>query len=174
VTANFAEILLAPGGASDLFVGGGNGEAPNTWPPNGFAAIYWFDPSKLTDDDYGQVNPYYVTYFFVNHEAEMALQVGLGRKLFKGWNAFISGVGMLKIIPYAASLLNPYPFSPLQPLPAAPTYDLGDGINVSTERCAFKIMSLPLPGQTDNSFNLQKFIAEFRKDPVSPSRFGAI
>lgn len=173
VLANCAEILEQPPGLlPTLYIGGGNGDAPGLSP--GFASIYWFNPLKYTDDDYGQVDPYYVTYFFINHEMEMALGVDLGRKLFKAFAAYISGVGILQVTPYAASLLNPYPVPPLIPFSAAPIADLGMGLNVTSERVAFKIASIPLVGQTDNTFNLQKFIAWLRKDPIAPRLFGAI
>ena len=160
------------GSLPTLYIGGGNGAILGQEP--GFASIYWFNPLKYTDDDYGQVDPYYVTYFFVNHEAEMALQLDLGRKLFKAFAAFCSGIGTLKVTPYAASLLNPYPVPPLIPFSAAPVSDLGAGLNVTTERAAFKIESIPIIGQTDNTFNLQKFIVWLRKDSIAPRLYGAI
>jgi len=173
ILANCAEMLKLPDASVKMCIGGGNGIAPGN---TGFAGIYWLDDTLMTDDDYGQVTPYYVTYFFVNHEMEIALQVGLGRKLYKGYSVYISGVGRLQITPYAATLANPYPSPPLMPLLNSPTFDIGDGLNVSTPRCAFKIASLPSPflNQTDNRFDLQKFIVDFRKEPVTPSRTGAI
>jgi hypothetical protein len=175
VQANCGGILYIPNIGLEFCVGGGTGMYPGSGGLlNGYNNSYWFDPTKLTDDDYGQMAPYYVTYFFVNHEMEMQIQVGAHRKLFKRYAAFITGTGQFKLTPYAASLSNPWPSPPMWPLQRTMTYDLGDGLNVSTERCAFKIASLPLTGHTDNGFNLAKFIPTLCQEPVSPIRFGAV
>lgn len=178
ITANCAEMVRT--GTSEnvtLVLGGGNGATPV--PGNGAglrANAYYMNENLMTDDDYGMVVPYYTTYFFVNHEAESALQVGLHRKLFKRYAAFMTGYGLLSITPYANSLSNPYPSPPNWPLNATSTYDIGDGLNIITERCAFKIASLPnlLLHPTDNSFNTGKFIITLTQEPVAPIRFGAV
>ena len=167
--ASSAGTIITSGGIRFCF---GSGTDPNTG--SGHGNIYWLNPSKYTDDDYGQVYPYYTTYFFINHEMEQALQVGLHRKLFKRYAAYITGIGSLSLTPYSDSLSNPYPTAPLWPLSTSQKYDIGDGLNVIGERCAFKVASLPLSGQTDNSFNLQKLIITLMQEPVAPIRFGAI
>lgn len=138
------------------------------------ANSYYLDPLKLTDDDLGQINSYYTTYFFINHDAEQSMQVGLHRKLYKRYAASVTGVGNFNLIPLADTLTNPWPGPPKVGLKNLSRFDFGDGLNVSTERCAFKVFSSPLPGTTDNSFSLSKLIITLSQNPVSPIRFGAI
>lgn len=172
IAANFGEIIIVPGQGTRFVVGGGNGQTPGASP--GFANTYWFDETLLTDDDYGMIVPYYTTYFFVNHDAEQQLQVGFHRKLFKRYSSYITGVGMFKITPLANTLANPWPSPPLWPLNPVQFYDIGDGMNVTTERCAFKFGSQPAAGQTDNSFNMGKLIITLQQEAISPIRFGAV
>ena len=172
IPANCGGIVYVPGIGLQFVVGGGNGEAPGM--ATGFANAYWFDTTLYTDQDYGQIVPYYMTYFFVNHEMEQQIQVGLHRKLYKRWAAYITGIGQLQITPYANSTSNPWPAGPLWPLSLTQDYDIGDGLNVSTERCAFKISTTPYGGQTDNAFNVSKLIITLSQEPVSPIRFGAV
>lgn len=190
IPANYAAMMKQPGGSVIMSICGGNGQAPGAGGPAPSpivtpfdiaprsvtsAGLYVLDEAKMTDDDYGVIVPYYTTYMFVNHEMEVALQVGLGRKLYKGYSAYISGVGLMQITPIPLNLKNPWPVPvPVQGLFHVPTYDMGDSLNISAERCAFKIASVPYFNGTDNSFDLQKFIIDFRKEPVSPTRFGAI
>lgn len=170
---NSMAIISRPNGVTQFTIGSGNGEKPGN--SGGFGSVYFLDPTKYTDDDFGQVNPYYTTYFFINHEMEAALQVGLHRKLFKRWSAYCSVVGLFNITPYANNLANPYPNGPLWPQSLVTQLnDIGDGLNVDAERAAFKISSIPLPGQTDNGFSLQKLVITLMQHPVSPIRYGAI
>jgi hypothetical protein len=172
VSANCGGIIYVPGVGSQFCVGGGNGQAPGLAP--GFANAYWFDSTLLTDEDYGQVVPYYTTYFFINHQAEQSMQVGLHRKLYKRYAAYITGVGQFQLTPFANSLSNPWPAAPLWPLNLTQGSDIGDGLNVNTERCAFQIASVPYIGQTDNSFNVGKLIITLSQEPISPIRYGAV
>jgi hypothetical protein len=172
VIANCGDLLQRPGGLVAMCVGAGNGQRPGTSP--GFANVYQLKDGKYTDDDYGQVNPYYVTHFVTNHEQEAMLQLGLHRKLFKRYALKITGVGLVQITPLANSMNNPYPNTQQLPLVADSYVDMGGGLNISTERCAFKIFTLPLPGQTDNGFNMGKFIVTLMQEPMSPIRYGAL
>lgn len=168
---NYGGIIRTPTNGVQFVICGGNGEAPSA---TGIPQSYWFDDNKLTDDDFGQIVPYYVSYFFVNHEAEQQLQVGFHRKLFKRYSSYITGVGFFVLTPFANTLGNPWPAPPHWPLNADQFYDIGDGLNIITERCAFKVASIPVPGQTDNAFNMGKLIITLCQEPVSPIRFGAI
>ena len=172
VSANCGDIIYVPGVGPEFCVGGGNGQAPGI--SSGFANSYWFDTTLLTDQDYGQVVPYYDTYFFINHQAEQSMGVGLHRKLYKRYAAYVTGVGQFQLTPFANGLSNPWPPAPLWPLNLAQGYDIGDGLNVSTERCSFRIASLPFNGQTDNSFLIGKLIITLSQEPISPIRFGAV
>ncbi|MGA2443279.1 MAG: hypothetical protein ABSH08_20195, partial [Tepidisphaeraceae bacterium] len=128
----------------------------------GYGNAYWFDPTYLTDDDYGQMAPYYTTYFFINHEMEQQLPTGSHRKLYDKIAVLVSGVGYLQITPYANSLNNPLkglvPLDiygdPIIQLTANPINDTEIPGEVSAERCAFRISVSPLPLTTAVQFNL--------------------
>lgn len=169
VKSNYAGTMITPTAGIQFCFGSGNGGVGDA-----YGNIYWLNPDKFTDDDYGKVNPYYTTYFFVNHEMEQSIGVGVHRKLFKRYAAFITGVGKLVITPLANSLDSSRTPPPSWTLSTSEGYDVGGGLNISSERCAFKIASTPLPGETDNSFNLQKFIITLSQEPVAPIRFGAV
>lgn len=155
------ELLVRPGNTSQFCMGG-------MFTDN----IYFLDPLKLTDDDYGTITPYWISYGFLNHEMEQQLGVGSHRKLFVYLTMFVSGVGQLFVTPLAGSLTNARP-SMVDTLTTNPDHDMEFGLNVTSERCFFKIQSTPLPGQTDNSFNLQKMVVSVKPDPWSLVR-GAI
>lgn len=154
---NCGAILTREGDTDEFCVGDGNG----------YGNAYKFDQALLTDDNYGKVSPHYITYFFVNHDQEIQLQTGIGRKRFIQVSAFVSGVGNVTITPYGDSLSNPWTPPPSYPLKTSPTNDLYWGLNVGAERCAFKIASSPLSGQTDNSFSLQKMCVWMKQDPIA-------
>lgn len=171
ITANCGEILARAGGVQTFCLGAGNGFTPFSAP--GFGNVYSLSFSKLTDDDYGQVTPYYTTYFFVSRDQEQQLQLDVHRKLATYLSAFITGTGQTTITPLADVLSNPWPALPAYPLSASQNHDFEWGMNVSGERVALKIGSIPLLGQTDNGFNLQHLAMTLKKEPMSPIR-GAI
>src|SRR6185437_8273751 len=126
LSSKHGAILKRSGNVTQFCIGGPYGN------------VHYFDLAKLTDDDYGQIVPFYVSYFFVNHEAEMALGVGSHRKLYPYLTAFVSGVGNLVVTPYAASLTNSLPNLPSVTLVSSPGHDVEWPINVLSERVAFK------------------------------------
>src|SRR6185437_15589722 len=130
--------------------------------------IYTLDGTLLTDDDYGLVNPYYTTYFFINHETEQALQVGSHRKLFTYISLYVSGTGTISLTPLVDSLTNARNNTKPHTLFLDPAKDQEWGLNVTGERVAFKIATAPLAGTTDNGFNLNKMVVTLRQDPWSP------
>jgi hypothetical protein len=198
VNANCGAILLRPTGP-EFCVGGGNGVTPGLMPS--FGNVYSFNPLKFTDDDYGQMSPYYTLYGFINHEMEQQIGCGSHRKLYKSISLFVTGVGYVIVTPLADTLTNPW--TPSLPYPlsgngaagdtgwgvggyglggfggvpgsgvSGTTDDLYIGMNVSTERCFFKIQVVPISGQTDVQFNLQKFVATLVQHPWSPVGSGA-
>lgn len=174
VKANSAEILIRPNNVRELYLGGGSGSTPGTG--TAYGNIYWLDPALLTDNDYGQIDPYYFTYAFVDHDAELTLQLGSGRHLYKHISAFISGVGLVTITPYVNSLSNPLPPTPARQLTAdsdagnALATDLEWVTGVRGQRVFFKIAVQPLPGTTDVQMKIQKMIVQMMKDPVSVFR----
>jgi len=128
------------------------------------ADSYYFDPAKLTDDDLGQIHPYYTTYAFLNHEAEVALGTGVHRKLYRYLTMFASGLGNLTVIPYVDALTNAWTATPAFTLQSTPYYDIEWGLNVTGERCFFKIASAPITG-TDNSFKINKMVVSVQASP---------
>jgi hypothetical protein len=171
---NCGAVLTRPNNVLQFCTGSGNGFVPNGG-VLGTGNAYFFDPAKLTDDDYGAFLPYYTTYLFINHEAELALGVGTYLKRNTYLTCFVSGVGLLNITPYADSLTNPWPGPPAVTLTSAPKADFQLGMNVQGERIAFKFAPSPLPlGQagytngTDVQFNLQKMVARLEPDAMAP------
>lgn len=144
----------------------------------GHGNSYILTPGKYTDDDYGRINSYYVTYFFVNHDAEMALGLSAGMKMVAYVSALITGVGNLLITPLVNSLNNPWPLVCERTLLPDSFFDLEwAGGSVSGQRIAFKIEATPLPvppcNGTDNYFNLSKLIPAMRKNARLPVRGSA-
>jgi hypothetical protein len=138
-----------------------------------FGNMYWLNPNKYTDDDYGQINSYYTTYFFVTDEQEDSLQLW-GRKLWTYLTGSVTGVGQLGIIPYLGNLSNPgLPLS-LRNLSSTCNNDIEWNINQSNQRVAFKIFALPnqaLTGSpTDAAFNLVRFGAYIMVNPMGSIR----
>lgn len=171
VFANTLEILLQPGNARLLFFGGG----PNAG-GNAFGNLYSLNALKLTDDDYGQLAPYYTTYAFTDHEQEQALQLGSGRKLVKAIHAYCPGVGLVIVTPIVNSLYNFQPplASRLLTKDTDQSNFLASDLEWTTaihgQRIFFRVSVQPLPGATDVQYRLQKFIAYMMKDPVAVSR----
>lgn len=169
IAASSAEILVTPGNGRDLFFGG-----------TGFGNLYSLNPAKLTDDDYGQIVPYYVTYAFVDHDAEQALQLGSERHLYKPLKAFITGVGIVTITPIVNTLTNVMPA--LTPRILVQDADQGTTLaadlqwnsTVRGERVFFRFDVEPLPGTTDVQMHLQKFIAYMQRDGIAPFRQGSL
>jgi hypothetical protein len=145
----------------------------------GFANCYTLNPALLTDDDYGQIAPYYMTYGFVNHDQEQAFQLGSGLKVNQWNQAFCSGVGTLAFTPYLDSPSNPMlmyngqPWTISRGLTSAPKFDIPLPGIARAERVFFRFASLPLAGTTDNTFNIQKFAAWFKVSKRAPVRGAA-
>jgi len=172
IAANDLEVLVRPGNQRALFLAGGAF-------PGGSAHgnIYSLDPTKLTDDDYGQISPYYTTYFFTDHEQEQALDIGSDNKLVKHVHAFVSGVGLVYITPIVNSQFNFFPnLSPrlLVADTTAGTFLASDlewtTVGLRGSRIAFRVAVQPLPGATDVKLRLQKFIVGMMRDPVAQFR----
>lgn len=163
VPARCGALMYRPGdavGAPSFVLGGGLSGSQ----------VYTLNDQKFSDDDYGRIFSYYITYFFVSHEAEQALQVTSHRKLYQYGTTYIQGVGFYNVTPYGQSLENPFPTTPNQVLSMDAFFDLEFGLNVEASRCAFKIQVFPLLGQTDAYFSLEKMIINMRPAPWSPVR----
>lgn len=162
---NRAAVLNRSVGSTMCF-GAGNGQTLGSG--NGFGRVYQLDAAKYTDDDYGQMFPYYTTYFMVNSDKESMLKLGSHRKLFQYISAYVTGIGNFLIMPYAESLSNPWPTPPVYQLGQGTTLDLEWGLNVTTTRCAFRLSVSPLPDTTDVQFNLQRLVVSMKMDTMSP------
>lgn len=145
---------------------GGNGSAINS--ANGFGNIYTLNPTKYTDDDYGQINPYYVTYFLPSPEEEQALQLDAGRKMIAYITAYVSAISNLTIQILCDRLGNPWPLSVTRQPGMNPNFDLESGGGYAqAQRMALKIYPTPAAGQTDNTFGLSRVSVWFRKSRLS-------
>lgn len=171
VSMNCGEMLAAVDSAVRFMLGAGNGVTPGSEP--GYGNAYYLDAEKLTDDDYGQISPYYCTYFFVSHEAEEQLGLGPFLKIGAYLSAFISGTGTISATPLVDTLANAKTATAPRTLSTSPTADLYWGVNVRGERISIKFASAPLSGQTDNTFTLQKMVFTMRTDPMSTIRGAA-
>lgn len=177
---NNAALMYRAAGALSLVLCDGNGVTPNGGIP-GFGNVYTLDAAKLTDDNFGLISSYYVTFFFPGQEAEQALQLGSARKIAAYLTAFVSGVGQVKITPYPDTLTNPWALTVTRTLAPAPTFDLECAAgNAQGQRIAFKFESLPInttppavPPVTDNSFSLTRVVAFMRKVTHLPIRGSA-
>src|SRR5215472_4746825 len=133
---------------------GGNGQAPGA--AAGFGNIYTLSPTKLTDDDYGQLFPFYTTFFGPDFEKAQALQLTALRKLLAYGTPLISGVGTVTYSVYCDALTNVWPLTCTRALVTNPRFAQEfAGCQAMGSKMALRIASSPLTGQTDNSFNLQ-------------------
>jgi hypothetical protein len=64
---NGAALMRRGAGLKAIFFGGGT-----------TVHLYSLVPGNVADDDFGNINPYYTTYFFVDSEEEGAYQLGSG------------------------------------------------------------------------------------------------
>lgn len=129
----------------------------------GFGNIYSLNPAKYTDDDYGQINPYYITYFAPSGEEAQALQLDQGRKMLAYQSGFISALGNLNITILCDRLSNPWPIGITRQPGMTPNFDLEwSGAYAQAQRMATKIASSPITG-TDNTFSISTLTSWFRK-----------
>jgi hypothetical protein len=154
MTMNGAAMMYRQAGKLSVVMLGGNGGYPGINPGNG--NVYTLNPAAQTDDDFGLITPYYVTYFFLTHDQEAQLQIGGQRKLLAYLKAFIAGTGNLEVTYYPDSLGNPWPLTTTRLMATGPTYDqeCGGG-SVMGDRISIKFASVPVVG-TNNGFSLQK------------------
>jgi hypothetical protein len=132
---------------------GGNGQPAGT--AAGYGNVYTLNPNLLTDDDYGQVYPYYVTFYGPDADKAQALQLTAFRKLLAYVTPFISGVGKVTYSVLCDTPSNFWPLTATRTLTANPKFAQEfAGCQAQGSRMALKIASSPVNG-TDNGFNLQ-------------------
>ncbi len=155
MSMNGAALMYRVAGTLSLVLGGGNGQTPGA---GGFGNVYTLNPNKYTDDDYGQVNSYYFTYGFVNRGAEQQLQVGSHQKGFFGCLATVTWVGTMLVQVAPNNPANIWPLS-CERTVSQPNIDLhwgyGNIIIARGSRFFLKFSAVPLPGETDNAYNIQ-------------------
>ena len=168
VSANGAALMYRDPESLSVVLFGGNGQPLGA--ANGTGNVYTLDPTLLTDDDYGQIYPYYTTFFMPSAEQEIQLQLGGTRKMLVFVSAFVSGVGHLTVTPLCNAIANAWSKTIAWPLPANPTYDMEwGGGQALGQRIALKLASSPAAG-TDNSFTIQRLAAWMRRVAHLPVR----
>jgi hypothetical protein len=150
---NGAARMYRSGGQLTTVFFGGNGKAAGD--AAGFGNVYTLDPDLLTDDDYGQINPYYVTFYGPDSEKAQALQLTALRKLLAYVSPFISGTGKVTYSVLCDAPDNQWPLTATRTLTANPKFAQEfAGCQALGSKMALKIASSPISG-TDNGFNLQ-------------------
>ncbi len=151
-----ALMYLSPGLLSPVFFGG-NGSYPGLLP--GFGNVYTPAVGQMTDHDYGQIYPVYITFFFSMDESGTQITLAY-------LTAQLSGVGKISIVALVNGLEKFWGLSCSRTLTAEPNFDLEwTGGNAQGYRIAFRIESFPLDGSedTDNTFQLQGLVADIRE-----------
>lgn len=167
---NCGEILARPNGDYQIALGAGNGQLPGTTP--GFGNAYLLDSTRLTDDDYGTVVPYWTSYFFPSNEIRAQYRLGAHRLTATYLTVFASGTGLITTAAYVNSLLNLFATNPNYTLRQNQFYDWEWDMWVAGERIAIKVGSIPDPTvhPTDNAFSLQDLTLTLKKEPWAAYR----
>lgn len=137
-----ALVYRGPGLVLPLFCGG-NGATPGT---GGFGNVYTITGTGLSDADYGQMYPYYVTYFFVGADAEMGLHLGAQRKILSFLQFLMTGqTGThVTVSIFSNQLTNQWPIQFNRNLDPQQNYDLEvPGGSAVGQRFAFKFQVFP-------------------------------
>ncbi len=169
VTLNGAALMSRGVGDLQPVFFGGNGYKLDIGVP-GTGQAYSLNPAKYTDDNFGRLYPYYITFMMPGDEMEQAKEVAGFRKMLVFLMAYISAPvkSMLTVTPYADQMATPWPLSATRQLAVAPTADIElSGGQAVGNRIAVKFSADPIIGATDCGFNLQRFTAWMRKARLS-------
>lgn len=168
MTMNGGAMLYRAANSQQTAFFGGNGQTPGA--ATSYGNVYTLDAAYLTDDNYGQISPFYVTYFYPTAEEETGLGLGAHRKMLVYMTGQISGVGTVTVTPYINNLNNAWSFVGVRTLSLNPNFDFEwAGGNATGQRMAFKVASTPTSG-TDNQLVLQKLVAVMRQAARIPVR----
>lgn len=162
IKANGAALLYDGANQTQVILLGGNGQTPGA--AAGFGNVYSLSIFKLSDDDGGQIPWLYTTYFFCTHEQEEALFApnGAGRKLLQYVQAYVSGVGNLKLTFLCDRLGNPWALTVTRALSVNPNFDLEcAGGNAQGQRIAIQFSGIPTAG-TDTQISLARLTATMK------------
>ena len=125
---NGAALLYQTNGELAPAFFGGNGVTPNTSTVQAFGNLYTLNPQLYTDDDYGQMFPYYTTYSFPDRDTEQQMQLGGGMKVIQYGRTLMTGVGYGTISFAYNTLANIWPIAMSgYPLSLNPLADLEFG-----------------------------------------------
>ena len=142
---NGAALMFRQPGQVFVAFFSGNGQYPGLSP--GFGNVYIACGAQQTDDDYGQIFPYYTTYFFPSHEQEQMYQLGSQRKQLQYFQFLVSGTGTMTVTALVNNLENPWPLSCVRTMGPNPDYDQEwPGASATGQRIAFKFASSPQGG----------------------------
>lgn len=129
---------------------------------NGYGNVYTLNAGYLTDDDYGQINPYYFTAGIPDSDTKTQLQLMGDMFLVAYASGSIEGTGILTISMYYGNLGNLWPISGAYTLAVTP-FDLPfGGGNCQGPRVFFGFSTAP-NGGTDNGFTLSAFVAYMKE-----------
>lgn len=151
LSMNGAALMYRSAGSGSNAVGdltacffGGNGVKPNGSSTGVYGNIYTLSGAGYTDDDYGQLAPYYITYAFANQDTEAALQLGAQRKSIQFIQFDISGCGHFDLTIFCDTGANPWPIVGERNLSIFPKFDVETpGYNAVAQRFFLKIASFP-------------------------------
>lgn len=156
MTMNGGARMYRENGQLEIVLFGGNGLTPGV--AAGKGNVYLLNPAFLTDDDFGQIFPYYTTYAFIDPEKAQALGLAGVRILMAYIQAYIQGTGTITATYYPDDLANLWSLTTTRSL----TTFYGDrqigGAMCSGDRIFIKISSSPVTG-TDNGFTMSRLTA---------------
>ena len=168
VYLNGAALMSRGAGDLEPVFFGGNGTSLNSLAGPGQA--FTLNAAKYTDDTYGQLAPYYTTFFIPGDEMEEAKEIAGIRKLLVYLMAYISSPvagSILTVTGYADQLTTPWTVTTTRALAVNPLSDIEMAANsVIANRFALKFSVAP-PSGTDCGFNLQRLAVWFRKARLS-------
>jgi hypothetical protein len=147
LTLNGAALMYhgSPGELKATFFDG-NGldpAVPGSPVQSSFGNVYVLMPCQ-SDDDFGGIAAYYVTYFFPSHQIEQALGLGSQRKMLEFFQYEAEGDGQLRISFLCNSLTNVWPINCIRDLAAVSDFDTEHpGASATGQRIAIKFEGFP-------------------------------
>lgn len=175
LSMNGAALMLRGVGNLKPVFFNGNGTTPNTGGTKQFGNVYTLNPTLYSDQDYGQMFPFYTCYGMPDRDTESQLQLGGGLKVLTYQQAFFSGIGYMNWSVFCNSLAtivvdgeqwNPWPLTGVYLMSAGPVRQAEwPGGQATAQQFFFSFASSPDPDGTtanpvtDNAFSLSKLVA---------------
>lgn len=154
-TRKWTPWKLPLNGASLMYRAQGGGLQPVFFAGNaqqltlaaGFGNVYTLNAAKYTDDDYGQIFPYYAIAFLPTVESGQATGLGGVRNILKYLTTYIAGLGTLTITPLVNNLTNAWSITGARNLEANPNNDQEwAGGSATGQRISLKFSTAPPVG----------------------------